>query len=85
MEYTVSMTIAVEKEDAMELHFDKKNRNIYLVAAIIGACFLYMIISTVWVMNDISGQTSQDLAIDRYIDECYAKKEGDKGFWAMFK
>lgn len=68
----------------MELHFDKKKRNIYLVAAIITACFIFMIISTAWVMSDISGQTSRDLAIDRYIDKCYAEKE-DKGFLGLFK
>jgi hypothetical protein len=59
------------------MKIDKKYLNIYVVSAIIIILFLYMIISTLFVMEDISGQTSADLAIDRQVDECY--EELDKG------
>lgn len=57
------------------MKINKKNLNVYLVTAIIVAAFLFMIISTFFVMKDISDQTSVDLAIDRQVDECYEKLE----------
>lgn len=57
------------------MKLDKKLFTIYLVAAIIIASFLFMIISTLFVMKDISGETSADLAIDRQVDECYEALE----------
>jgi len=65
----------------MKLPIDNKKKGMYLVASIITACFLYMIVSTAWVMGDINGQTSRDLAIDRQIDECHASQE--KSFFSF--
>jgi hypothetical protein len=52
--------------------YDKQYKNIYLVSAILIACFVFMIISTAGVMGNISGKTSADLAIEQ------AKKDCDK-------
>jgi hypothetical protein len=57
------------------MKIDKKLFTIYLVSAIIIAAFLFMILSTLFVMEDISGQTSADLAIDRQVDQCYEELE----------
>jgi hypothetical protein len=57
------------------MKINRKYLNIYVVSAIIIILFLYMIITTFFVMEDISGQTSVDLAIDRQVDECYEELE----------
>lgn len=52
---------------------DKKYYSIYLVSAIIAACFVFMVVSTVAVMKNIGGgKTSADLA------RVEAKKECDR-------
>lgn len=55
--------------------FDKKYYNIYLVSAIIIACFAFMIFSTAAVMDDIGGgKTSADIAIQQAKKDCDKKK-----------
>lgn len=56
--------------------FEKKYYNIYLVSAIIVACFVFMIFSTAAVMGDIGGgKTSADIAMQQAQKDC-AKKDG---------
>lgn len=72
----------------MQLPIDKRYKSIYLVGAIIAACFAFMLISTAFIMNDINGKTSAELAIDREIDACLAdqaKKESLFGFGLIKK
>ena len=52
--------------------YDPQYKNIYLVSAILVACFAFMAVSTFDVMGDISGKTSADIAIEQ------AKKDCDK-------
>ncbi len=56
--------------------YDKKYNNIYLVSAIIVACFAFMFISTAAVLGDIGGKTSADMAIEQAIRDC-AKQKGE--------
>lgn len=55
--------------------YNKQYRNIYLVSAILIACFVFMIVSTAGVMGNISGKTSADLAIEQAKKDCN-KKDG---------
>lgn len=55
---------------------NKKYYSIYLVASIITACFLFMVISTVSVLNTIGGKTSADLAREQAKQNCL-KKQGE--------
>jgi hypothetical protein len=55
--------------------YDPQYRNIYLVSAILIACFAFMIVSTAGVMGDISGKTSADLALEQAQKDC-DKKDG---------
>ncbi len=55
----------------MKLHLDKRYYSIYLVGAIIAACFIFMIGSSVAVMKTIGGgKTSADLALRAAEKEC---------------
>jgi hypothetical protein len=54
---------------------DKRYYNIYLVGAIITACFVFMFASTAAVMSDIGGKTSNDLALEKAQKDC-DKKNG---------
>jgi hypothetical protein len=56
--------------------YDKQYKNIYLVTAILIACFVFMIISTAGVMGNISGKTSADIALKQAKKDC-DKKEGE--------
>ena len=67
----------------MHLPIDKRYKNIYLVGAIITACFAFMIISTAFVMKDISGKTSADLALDRQIDQCLAEQAKKESLFGL--
>lgn len=55
------------------MKFNKQYMNIYLVSAFMIAAFAFMIISTLQVFNEVSGQTSADLAVDRAVDQCWEK------------
>lgn len=57
---------------------NKKYYSIYLVAAIIIAALIFMAVSTWQIFDEVSGQTSADLAIDRQVDACYEKMEKEK-------
>jgi hypothetical protein len=65
-------------QKGVTLIFKKEYRNIYLVGAIIIAAFIFMAVSTWHIFNDISGQTSADLAIDRAVDKCWEDNNLDK-------
>ena len=57
--------------------YDKQYKNIYLVSAIIAACFVFMIFSTVIVLDKIGGgKTSADIAIEQARKDC-AKQKGE--------
>ncbi len=61
----------------MKLHIDKKYYSIYLVSAIIVACFVFMFVSTAVVLKDIGGgKTSADLAMKQAKKNC-DKKNGE--------
>lgn len=61
----------------MKLRLDRKYYNIYLVSAIITACFAFMIVSTIAVVKDIGGgKTSADLAVIEAQKDC-DKKGGE--------
>ncbi len=53
---------------------DKNKYNIYLVTAVIGAALIFMAVSLWKITQDVSNQSSVDIAIDKRIDECWAKK-----------
>lgn len=53
------------------MKFKKEYMNIYLVSAMMIAAFAFMAITTLQVFNEVSGQTSADLAIDRAVDQCW--------------
>ena len=56
--------------------YDPRYKNIYLVSAIIIACFVFMFISTAAVMGNIGGKTSADIALKQAKKDC-DKKNGD--------
>jgi hypothetical protein len=57
--------------------YNPQYRNMYLVGAIIVACFVFMFISTAAVLKDIGGgKTSADIAIEQAQKDC-AKKKGE--------
>ncbi|MDD5160680.1 MAG: hypothetical protein PHI47_11550 [Sulfuricurvum sp.] len=59
----------------MKLLLNQKYYNIYLVAAIIAVCFLFMVISTVVVLKNIGGgKTSADIALEKAQQNCNRKK-----------
>ena len=59
----------------MKALLDKKYYSIYLVSAIIAACFVFMIVSTMAVMKDIGGgKTSADLALKSARKACDRQK-----------
>lgn len=59
----------------MKLLLNQKYYSIYLVGAIISACFLFMFISTVTVLNNIGGgKTSADIALEKAKQNCNRKK-----------
>lgn len=53
--------------------YDSQYRNIYLVSGIIIACFIFMIVSTFGVMDNIGGKTSADIALEQAQKECEQK------------
>ena len=54
---------------------DKRYYSIYLVGAIITACFLFMIISTLAVFDSVGkGKTSADLALEKAQKTCLTQK-----------
>lgn len=55
---------------------NRRYYSIYLVGSIIFACFLFMFISTVSVLNTIGGKTSADLALEKAKQTCL-KKQGE--------
>ena len=58
----------------MNLNLDKRNYGIYFVTTVIAACFVFMFVSTVLVMQDIgNGKTSGDLAREKAKKECESK------------
>ncbi|HZF69487.1 hypothetical protein [Sulfuricurvum sp.] len=59
----------------MKLLLNKKYYSIYLVGAIISACFLFMFISTIAVLKNIGGgKTSADIALEKAKQNCDRKK-----------
>lgn len=59
----------------MKALLDKKYYSIYLVSAIIAACFVFMVVSTIAVLKNIGGgKTSTDLAIKTAQKECDKQK-----------
>lgn len=61
----------------MKLRLDRRYYNIYLVGAIITACFAFMIVSTIAVVKEVGGgKTSADLAVVEARKEC-DKKGGE--------
>lgn len=59
----------------MKALLDKKYYSIYLVTAIIAACFIFMIVSTIAVLGNIGGgKTSADLALKSAQKACEKQK-----------
>jgi len=59
----------------VKLPINQKYYSIYLVAAIISACFIFMFVSTVAVLNTIGGgKTSADLALKDAKQNCDKQK-----------
>jgi hypothetical protein len=59
----------------VKLLLNKKYYSIYLVGAIISACFLFMFFSTVAVLKNIGGgKTSADMALEKAKQNCDRKK-----------
>lgn len=56
----------------------KEYMNIYLVGAVITAAFIFMIVSTWKIFNDVGNQSSVDIAIDKTIDGCWEEKNLDE-------
>ena len=55
--------------------YDPQYRNMYLVGAILIACFVFMFISTAAVMDNIGGgKTSADIALEQAQKDCDKKK-----------
>ena len=54
--------------------FDKKQRNVYLASAIIVGTLFFMLGSSVYISQGISGGSSLEMAIDKRIDACYKEK-----------
>lgn len=55
--------------------YDPQYRNIYVVGAILVACFAFMFISTAAVLKDIGGgKTSADVAIEQAQKDCDKQK-----------
>jgi hypothetical protein len=56
------------------MKINKKLYGIYFTSAVIIAGLVYMGISTFYIMDNVMGQSSVDMAIDKRVDECWEKK-----------
>ncbi len=61
------MTIGVSPKKEAQMIFKKEYRNIYLVSAILAAFVLFMIVTTYWVIKDVTSKRS-------CVKTCYGEK-----------